>query len=70
MIPNAIRPFVIGRKNGLFADTPKGVHVSGLFYSLIETARVNEIDPYTYPHHIFKTLLYADVVEKIEILLC
>ena len=66
---NAIRPFVIGRKNGLFADTPKGARASAIFYSLIETAKANEIDPHAYLRHIFKALPYADTVEKLEVLL-
>ena len=66
---NAIRPFVIGRKAWLFADTPKGAHASGVFYSLIETAKANGIEPYAYLYHIFKALPYADTVEKIEALL-
>ena len=66
---NAIRPFVIGRKNWLFADTPKGAHASSIFYSLIETAKANEIEPYVYLRHIFKALPYADTVEKVEALL-
>ena len=53
---NAIRPFVIGPKNWLFADTPKGARASAIFYSLIETAKANEIDPHAYLHHIFKAL--------------
>ena len=69
MAENAIRPFVIGRKAWLFSDTAKGAHASGLFYSLIETAKANEIDPYSYLYHIFKALPYADTVEKIETLL-
>ncbi|MGE5797880.1 MAG: IS66 family transposase, partial [Ignavibacteria bacterium] len=35
---NAIRPFVLGRKNWLFSDTPLGAHASAAFYSIIETA--------------------------------
>ena len=34
----AIRPFVIGRRNWLFADTPKGARASAALYSIIETA--------------------------------
>lgn len=60
---------MIGRKNWLFADTPKGAHASGVFYSLIETAKANEIAPYAYLRHIFKALPDADSVEKIEALL-
>ena len=66
---NAIRPFVIGHKNWLFADTPKGAHASGIFYSLIETAKAHEIEPYAYLRHIFKALPYASSIEKIEALL-
>jgi len=69
MAENAIRPFVIGRKAWMFADTPKGAHASGIFYSLIETAKANEIEPYAYLRHIFKELPYADTVDKIEALL-
>jgi len=66
---NAIRPFVIGRKAWLFSDTPKGAHASGVFYSLIETAKANGIEPYSYLRHIFKALPYATTVEEIEALL-
>ena len=38
---NAIRPFVIGRKNWLFCDTPSGAKASAIFYSLAETAKAN-----------------------------
>ncbi|MBQ7541735.1 MAG: IS66 family transposase [Clostridia bacterium] len=41
---NAIRPFVIGRKNWLFCDTPGGAKASAVFYSLAETAKVNSKD--------------------------
>jgi len=40
---NVLRPFVIGRKNGLFSDTLKGARASSIFYSLIETAKANEM---------------------------
>ena len=65
---NAIRPFVIGRKAWLFSDTPKGAHASGVFYSLIETAKANGIEPYSYLHYLFKKLPYANTVEEIEAL--
>lgn len=45
---NAIRPFVIGRKNWLFSDTPKGATASAQIYSLIETAKVNGQEPYAW----------------------
>ena len=45
---NAIRPFVIGRKNWLFSDTVKGAKSSAIVYSLIETAKANGVEPYAY----------------------
>jgi len=35
---NAIRPFVVGRKNWLFCDSVKGAESSAIVYSLVETA--------------------------------
>ena len=45
---NAIRPFVVGRKNWLFSDTPKGAEASAAIYSIIETAKANGLNVYTY----------------------
>ena len=45
---NAIRPFVIGRKNWLFSDTVKGAKSSAIIYSIVETAKSNGIEPYAY----------------------
>ncbi|AKF43785.1 ISPsy5, transposase [Pseudomonas syringae pv. syringae str. B301D-R] len=42
----AIRPFLIGRKNWLFSDTPKGATASAQLYSLVETAKINSLEPY------------------------
>ena len=65
----AIRPFVIGRRNWLFADTPRGAGASANLYSLIETAKANGIEPYPYLRHIFKELRAARTVEQLEALL-
>lgn len=45
---NAIRPFTVGRKNWLFADTPKAAAASAAIYSIIETAKANGLNVYTY----------------------
>jgi transposase len=66
---NAIRPFVIGRKAWLFSDTPKGARASAIHYSLIETAKANGVEPYTYLIHVLKALPNAETVEQIEALL-
>ena len=45
---NAIRPFVVGRKNWLFCDSVKGAESSALVYSLVEAAKANGVAPYEY----------------------
>lgn len=44
----SIKPFVMGRKNWLFANMPGGAQASAVIYSLIETAKENGLDPYRY----------------------
>lgn len=44
----SIKPFVIDRKNFLFANTPGGAQGSAVMFSLIQTAIENNIDPYKY----------------------
>lgn len=66
---NAIRPFVIGRKGWLFSDTPAGAHSSAVIYSLVETAKVNGLEPYTWLRKIMRDLPAAKTIEDIEALL-
>ena len=49
----SIKPFVIGRKNWLFANTPGGAKTSAIYYSLIVTARENGLSPFEYLTWIF-----------------
>ena len=51
----SIKPFVMGRKNWLFANTPGGAKASSIIYSLIETARENGLDPYRYLLRVLQT---------------
>lgn len=52
---NAIRPFTVGRKNWLFSDTPKGASASAAIYSIVETAKANDLNVFTYLEYL---LLY------------
>jgi len=45
---NAIRPFVVGRKNWLFSETAKGAESSAIVYTLVETAKANGLNPHAY----------------------
>ena len=69
LVENAIRPFVIGRKNFLFCDTVNGARASANLYSLIETAKANGIDPGQYMRRVFTELPNAQSVADIEALL-
>lgn len=53
---NAIRPFVIGRKGWLFSDTPKGAKASAVAYSIVETAKANNLNVYMYLVHLFSQM--------------
>jgi len=56
----SIKPFVIGRKNFLFANTPLGTQGSAVIYSLIETAKETGLDPFHYLTWVLKTALALD----------
>lgn len=55
---NAIRPFVVGRKNWLFCDTPKGAEASAVVYTLVETAKANGLDPFQYLNYVLLNIRY------------
>ena len=56
---NAIRPFVVGHKNWMFAGHPRGASASATIYSLIETAKANGLEPYRYLRFLFERLPVA-----------
>jgi len=56
---NAIRPFVVGRKNWLFAGSPSGADAAATLYGLIETAMACRIEPYQYLRFLFENLPLA-----------
>jgi transposase len=68
LVENAIRPFVVGRKNWLFSGSPRGAHASATLYSLIETAKVNGIEPYRYLRYLFTKLPLAQRIEDYQAL--
>ena len=68
-IENAIRPFVIGRKNWLFSNTPRGAESSAVMYSLIESAKANKLEPYKYLRYLFDHLPAAETQAELRALL-
>ena len=68
-VERSIRPFVIGRKNWLFADTPKGATASANLYSLVESAKANGIEPWRYLEAVFQRLPAAKSEAHLDALL-
>jgi transposase len=66
---NAIRPFVVGRKNWLFSGNVEGVRASAAIYSLIENAKANRLEPYWYLRHLFERLPLAKSEDDLRALL-
>jgi hypothetical protein len=52
----AIRPLVVGRKNYLFAGSDAGGARAAAAYTLIETAKLNGLDPEAYLHEVLGRL--------------
>ncbi|MDR2071740.1 MAG: IS66 family transposase [Treponema sp.] len=56
---NAIRPFVVGRKNWLFYKSPTGAETACILYSVIETSKLNGLNPSKYLKTLFERIPYA-----------
>ena len=52
----SIKPFVISRKNFLFCNTPSGARATAIAFSLVETAKANDLNPFKYLEYIFEKL--------------
>jgi len=66
---NSIRPFVLGRKNWLFSQSQKGATASANLYSLIETAKLNGLEPYAYLKRVLTELPNAETLAQVDALL-
>ena len=65
---NSIRPFAIGRKNGLFADTSKGATARTAVYSLVETAKANNLNIFSCLEYLLQYLPNMDYLNEPELL--
>ena len=68
-VENAVRPFAVGRKNWMFSYHADGASASAFFYSIVETAKSNGLEPFSYLLHLFQNLPFADSRKKIKNLL-
>ncbi|MBW4080279.1 transposase, partial [Paenibacillus sp. S150] len=64
----SIKPFVIGRKNWLFANTPRGAKASAVIYSVMETAKENGLNPFQYLKYLFEQLPQLPNLQDPEVL--
>jgi hypothetical protein len=69
LVENAVRPFALGRKNWLFAETVAGAEASANLYSVIATAKANGLEPWAYLQHIFAELPKARSFDDVDALL-
>lgn len=69
LVENAIRPFAVGRKGWLFADSPAGAKASACYFTLIETAKANSVEPSAYLQHVVGNIAAADTDEALDALL-
>ena len=60
-LKNASKPFVISRKNFLFANTPRGARASAIMFSIIETAKENGLNPFKYLVYVFRNAPNWDI---------
>ena len=65
---NSIRPFTVGRKNWTFCGSLEGANASVCVYSLVETAKVNGLNPYKYLEYILSILPGSDFQTNSKIL--
>lgn len=52
----AMRSIAVGRKNWLFAGSDRGGDTAAAMYSLIETAKLNNINPWKYLQKVLGTI--------------
>jgi len=60
----AIKPFVIGWKNWLFSQSKKGATASAITYSIVETAKENQLNPLIYLTYVFEQLPLIDLTDS------
>ena len=59
-----IRPFAVHRKNWLFADTQDGANANAVYYSLIESAKLNNLNIYKYINYLLEELPQLERIDK------
>ena len=63
-----IKPYATARRAWLFADTPKGATANAVLYTLVESAKANELDVYEYLKHILEEMPNVDFKNHQEVI--
>ena len=63
-----IKPFATARRAWLFADTPKGARANAILYTLVESAKANELDAYEYLKYLLEEMPNNNHLQNPEIL--
>ena len=58
------KSFVVGRKNWLFSDRPIGAEVSSIIYTIVETAKLNQLNPYYYLRYLLNKCPAKDMSDE------
>lgn len=62
MAERTVKPFVIGRKNWLFSNTPSGADASCILYRIVETSKLNNLIPYEYLKYVMDQMSGAELI--------
>jgi len=65
---NAIRPLALGRKNWLFAGSERGGKAAALYYSLIESCKACDINPWEYLNDVLRRIMSHPINKLRELL--
>lgn len=65
----AIKPFVIGRKGWLFSDSVSGAHAAATLFSLVETCKHHNVEPYDWFRYVLQQLPLCHSEKEMEALL-
>lgn len=63
----SIKPFVIGRKNWLFSNTPRGAKAGAVCYRIIQTAKENNLNPFAYLAYVLERLPNIDINDPVAV---
>ena len=64
-----MKPFAVGRKNWLFANSVDGAHAAANIFSLIETCKAHEVDPYDWLRDTLTKIPSCETLEQFEALM-